>query len=182
MIGSKPVHIMTDEEKKKAPLLKDFFIDVGMSKERIEELVKIGDPITLHRNMTEMGDCLTCKTFDDRIGVYVMIEAIRKVKGSPADLYIIGTVQEEVGLRGALASASGILPDVGIALDGTLANDIPDVEARDEVTRLGEGTAISIMNGSAISNPKLTARFEKLAIEKGIKYQRDLLPRGGTDI
>ncbi len=181
IIGSKPVHILTEEEKKKPLQIKDYFIDLGMPKERVDELVKVGDTVTMSRRMEEIGDCLTCKTFDDRVGVFCMIEALRKAGKSRADLYIVGTTQEEVGLRGALAAASGIVPDAGIAIDVTLANDVPGASGQDEISRLGEGTSISIMNGSHISNPKLLARMVELAERKKIKFQKDVLPRGGTD-
>lgn len=181
VIGSKPVHIMTEEEKKKVPELKNYFIDLGLPKEKVDELVKVGDPICMYRDMQELGDCYTCKTFDDRVGVYCMIEAVRNIQSCEADLYVVGTTQEEVGLRGALASASGIQPDVGIALDVTLANDLPGASGQDFVSELGGGTSISLMNGAAITNPKLFNRFVELAEQNGIKYQKDVMPKGGTD-
>ncbi len=181
IIGSKPVHILSEEEKKKTLEIKDYFIDLGLPKDKVTELVSIGDPITLHRQMATLGDCYTCKSFDDRIGVYCMIEAIRKAKKSPMDVYVVATTQEEVGLRGAIAAASGIVPDVGIALDVTLANDVPGASGQDEISHLGNGTSICILNGSHITNPKLLARFVELAEKHKIKYQRDVLPRGGTD-
>nr|MBC8465580.1 M42 family metallopeptidase [bacterium] len=181
VIGSKPIHILSAEEKKKPLELKDYFIDLGLPKEEVDELVKLGDTITLYRKMEEMGNCYTAKTFDDRVGVYCMIEALRKIKSCPADLYVVGTVQEEVGLRGAGASSSGICPDVGIALDVTLANDLPGSPPQDHISHMGEGCAISILNAAVITNPKLLKRFEQLAEEKEIKYQMDALPKGGTD-
>jgi len=181
VFGSKPVHIMTDEEKKRPFEVKDYYIDLGMTKEEVVELVQLGDPVTMYRKMEEIGHNLTCKTFDDRVGVYCMIEALRKAKKSPADLYIVGTTQEEVGIRGAFAASSGIEPDVGIAIDVTLANDVPGAPGPEEISQLGGGTAISILNGSHISNPKLLARLVELAEKKKIKYQRDVLPKGGTD-
>ena len=181
VIGSKPIHILTDDEKKKTLEIKDFFIDLGMGKEKVDELVKVGDPVTMYRKMTEIGDCLTCKTFDDRVGVYCMIEAIRKAKNCVHDLYIVGTTQEEVGLRGAFAASSGIVPDVGIALDITLANDVPGADGPSHVSCLGKGTALSLLNGSVITNHKLFSRFEELAQLNEIAYQKDILPRGGTD-
>lgn len=181
VIGSKPIHILTDEEKKKQLQIKDYFIDLGMKKEQVDELVKVGDPVTLQRDMTEIGDCLTCKTFDDRVGVYCMIEGVRKAGACPHDLYVVGTTQEEVGLRGALASATGIVPDVGIALDVTLANDVPGADAPSYVSKLGEGTAISLLNGAVITNHKLFDQFVQLAEDNKITYQKDALPRGGTD-
>jgi len=181
VIGSKPIHILTEEEKKKTLEIKDYFIDLGLPKDEVVTLVDIGDPVTMFRRMEVIGNCLTCKTFDDRVGVYCMIEAVRKAKKSPADLYIVASTQEEIGLRGAVAASTGIEPDVGIALDVTLANDVPGAEGQDEVSHLGLGTSISVLNGSHISNPKLFGRFVELAEKKKIKYQRDVLPRGGTD-
>ena len=181
VIGSKPIHILTEEEKKKQLQIKDYFIDLGLSKEKVDKLVEVGDTITLYRKMEEIGDCLTCKTFDDRVGVYCMIEGIRKAKKPKADIYVVGTTQEEVGLRGAFAAASGIIPDVGIAIDVTLANDVPGVSGHEEISHLGKGTSLCIMNGSHITNPKLLKRFAELANKNKIKYQKDVLPRGGTD-
>jgi endoglucanase len=181
IIGSKPVHILTEEEKKKSLDIKDYFVDVGLPKEQVEELVQIGDPVTMHRKMEEIGESLTCKTFDDRVGVYCMVEAVRKAKKSPCDLYVVASTQEEVGVRGALAAASGIEPDVGIAVDVTLANDVPGASGPDEISHLGKGTSIALLNGSHISNPKMVARFKELADKKKIPYQVDVLPRGGTD-
>ena len=181
VIGSKPVHILTEEEKKKHLEIKDYFIDLGLPKEKVVELVSVGDPVTMHRKMEEIGDSVTCKTMDDRVGVYCMIEAVRKAKKCPADLYVVASSQEEVGLRGATAAASGIEPDVGIAVDVTLANDVPGAGGPDEISQLGGGTSLGLLNGSHISNPKLVARFLELAEKKKIPFQKDVLPRGGTD-
>lgn len=181
VIGSKPIHILTEDEMKKKLEIKDYFIDLGLSKEKVDELVKVGDPVTMYRKMEEIGDSLTCKTFDDRVGVYCMIEAVRKVKKCQHDIFAVATTQEEVGLRGALAASSGIIPDVGIALDVTLACDTPGTDGPSYISELGKGTALSVLNGSAITNWKLFDRFEALAIKKKIAYQKDVLPRGGTD-
>jgi len=181
VIGSKPVHILTEEERKKHLDIKDYFIDLGLPKEKVVELVSIGDPVTMYRKMEEIGDSVTCKTMDDRVGVYCMIEAVRKAKKSPADLYVVASTQEEVGLRGATAAASGIEPDVGIAVDVTLANDVPGAGGADEISQLGAGTSLGLLNASQISNPKLVARFLELADKKKIPYQKDVMPKGGTD-
>lgn len=181
VIGSKPIHILSEADRKKSLEIRDYFVDLGMPVEKVKELVSLGDPVTMHRKMESLGECYTCKTFDDRVGVYCMIEALKKVKNSPADLYIVGTTQEEVGLRGSFAASSGICPDIGIALDVTIANDIPGSGGQDEVSRLGDGAAIGVMNGSHISNPKLLKRFRELAVEKEIPFQLDVMPKGGTD-
>jgi len=86
-----------------------------------------------------------------------------------------------VGLRGAQTSAFGIDPDVGIALDVTISNDLPGNPAHERVTKLGEGTAIKIMDSSSISDYNLVQFLRNLAEENGIKYQMEILPRGGTD-
>lgn len=181
VIGSKPIHILTDEERKKHLEIKDYFIDLGMTKEQVVELVQIGDPVTMFRKMEVIGDNVTCKTMDDRVGVYCMVEAVRKAKKSSADLYVVASTQEEVGLRGATAAASGIEPDVGIAIDVTLANDVPGAGGADEISHLGGGASLGLLNGSHISNPKMVARFVELAEKKKIAFQKDVLPRGGTD-
>ncbi len=181
IIGSKPVHILTEEEKKKILQIKDYFIDLGLPKEKVDKLVEVGDPITMYRRFEDLGDCYTAKTFDDRVGVYCMIEAVRKLKKSPADVYAVATTQEEVGLRGAFASSSGIRPNVGIAIDVTLANDVPGADGPQEISHLGDGASLCIMNGASITNPKLLRKFEEVAKKKKIPYQKDVLPRGGTD-
>ncbi|MFN3821772.1 MAG: hypothetical protein ACK4OO_05510 [bacterium] len=84
-------------------------------------------------------------------------------------------------MRGALAASSGIVPDVGIAVDITLANDVPGASPQEEISHLGAGTSICILNGSHITNPKLFKRFVELAEQRQIKYQKEVLPRGGTD-
>ena len=93
----------------------------------------------------------------------------------------MATVQEEVGLRGATTAAYHIQPDVSVALDTTLAVDIPGSPEQDAVTRLGHGTAIKIFDSSQLSNYKLVRHFRNLAAQQGIKYQLEVLPRGGTD-
>jgi len=170
-----------NETEKKQLEIKDYFIDLGLSKEKVDNLVTVGDPITMYRKFEKLGNCYTAKTFDDRVGVYCMLEAVRKIKSCPADLYVVATTQEEVGLRGAFAASSGIEAEVGIALDVTLANDVPGSDGPSEISKLGDGTSLSILNGASIANPKLFNRMEDLAKEHNISYQKDVLPRGGTD-
>ena len=111
----------------------------------------------------------------------MIIEALRRVKKHRCDVYLVATTQEEVGLRGARVSGFGISPDVAIAVDVTLACDVPGVSEAEQITRLGQGTAIKLKDAASISNPKLVRRLVELAEKKGIKYQLEILPRGGTD-
>ncbi len=179
--GIKPPHISSDEDRKKQPKVSDYFVDLGLPGAAVREQVGIGDMVTLMRGFTEIGDCYSSKAIDNRLSVYIMIEAIRRVQQSGFEIYAVATVQEEIGLRGALTSAFGVHPDVGIALDTTLAVDIPGVAEHEQVTKLGAGTAIKIFDSSAISHPKLTAYLRTLADAHDIKWQHEILPRGGTD-
>jgi endoglucanase len=179
--GLKPPHIATDEDRKKQPVVSDFFVDLGLPGSVVSERVKVGDFVTLLREFAEIGNCYSSKAIDDRLAVYIMIEAVRRAQQSGFEVYAVATVQEEVGLRGALTSGYEVNPDVAIALDVTLAVDIPGVPEHEHVTKLGGGTAIKILDSSAISHPKLTAYLRRLADNHGIKWQNEILPRGGTD-
>ncbi|MCL0075957.1 M20/M25/M40 family metallo-hydrolase [Dehalococcoidia bacterium] len=181
VMGTKPVHVLKEEEKKKAPEMEDIFIDLGISADAVKEKVRVGDSVTLKQDLVEFGELVSCKALDDRVGIYVMIEALRKVRGHEADIYLVATTQEEVGIRGARVSSFGIAPDIGIAVDVTVACDIPGVEEPRRVTRLGEGVAIKVKDSLSISNPHLVRKLREIAEEKGIKYQMEVLPRGGTD-
>jgi len=149
--------------------------------DKVNELVEVGDWVTMSQAMIEIGDMYSCKSMDDRVGVFVMLEALRKARNTRADVYAIASVQEEVGLRGAASSAFDVQPTLGLALDVTLAIDTPGVGEHEHVTKMGQGTAIEIMDSSAISDPKLVQFTRRLAGERNIKYQIEILPRGGTD-
>ncbi len=181
VIGSKPIHIQTDEEKKSKTKLGDLFIDVGLKEERVKKLVPDGTPVTRERELITMGECVTSKSLDNRISVYILLEALLAQPQSDADIYAVFTVQEEVGLRGARVAAQAIQPDVGIALDVTLANDLPGVSDHDKCTSLGEGIGIKVMDKSIICTPPLVSFLERIASEKSIPYQREVLTAGGTD-
>lgn len=181
MPAIKPVHIMTAEEAKAPLKISDLYVDLGLTQEETEKLVRIGDPVTIDREFIEFGANVSGKAMDDRAGVWVMIEALRQVKEHEVDIYAVASVQEEVGLRGATAGAYGIRPDIGVALDVTLAVDGPGSSKQFQVTALGEGAAIKIMDSASISNYKLVDFMRSLAEENQIKYQMEILPRGGTD-
>lgn len=181
VIGTTPVHVLTEEERKKPLELKALFVDLGLEPEQVKAKVQIGDFVTLEQTFKRMGDLVTAKAIDDRVGVFVMIEALRALQDHQADIYAVATVQEEVGLRGARVSAFGVAPDIGIALDVTVAADVPGSKDFDRVTRLGHGVAIKIKDSSHISHPKLVRALQHLARERKILHQMEILPRGGTD-
>lgn len=183
VMGSKPIHVMTAEERTKNPKITDYFIDLGLSKEEVEKLVEVGNPITRYSELIEMGDCVNCKSIDNRVSVYILIETLRALKDKevPYDIYGVFTVQEEVGIRGANVSALEIQPDFGFGLDTTIAYDLPGAQAHEKITKLGEGTAIKIMDASTLCDYRMIAFMKKVATDNNIKWQPEILPAGGTD-
>ena len=158
-------------------------VDVGMNCEEVKAIVSVGDPITRERELIEMGDCVNSKSIDNRVSVFILIEALRALQGKevPFDVYAVFTVQEEVGLRGALSAAHLIDPDFGFGLDVTIAFDVPGAQAHEVVTRLGKGAAIKILDGSVICDYRMVSFLKKTAIEHEIPWQLEILPAGGTD-
>ena len=183
VMGCKPVHVMKPEEKGKPLDISDYFIDTGMSAEEVKEIVSIGDPITRERELIEMGDCVNSKSLDNRLSVFILMEVLRELKDDdiPHDLYAVFTVQEEVGLRGAIASTLGIDPDFGLGLDVTMAYDMPGALPQEMVTKVGNGAAIKILDGSTICDTRMVTYLKDLATKEEIPYQMEILPKGGTD-
>lgn len=183
VMGSKPIHIMKAEERTKAPQLQDYFIDLGMNKEEVVKWVSVGDTITRERELIEIGDCVNSKSIDNRVSVFILLEALRELQNVslPYNLYAVFTVQEEVGLRGAISAAHRIDPDFGIAIDTTIAFDVPNAQPHEMVTRLGKGAAIKIMDSSAISDYRMVNFLKEQAAKNNIKWQPEILTGGGTD-
>lgn len=121
------------------------------------------------------------KAMDDRIGVFVMLEALRALGDHEATIHAVATSQEEVGLRGASASGSALEPTVVVALDITLAMDVHGGGNENTITELGKGAAVKIMDSSFISHPKLVEHFRQIAEREDIPHQMEILPAGGTD-
>ncbi len=86
VMGSKPIHVMTAEERTKMPKTTDYFIDMGMSKKEVEKYISVGDSITRERELIEMGDCVNCKSIDNRVSVFILIETLKKLKNFPYDV------------------------------------------------------------------------------------------------
>ena len=183
VMGSKPVHLMKSDERNKAVPISEYFIDLGMNKAEVSQIVSIGDPVTRERELIEMGDCVNSKSIDNRVSVFILIEVLRALQGReiPYDLYAAFTVQEEVGLRGAFSAAHLIDPDFGLGLDVTIAFDVPGAQAHEVVTRLGKGAAIKILDGSVICDYRMVNYLKKIAAENDIPWQLEILPAGGTD-
>lgn len=179
-LGAKPIHLQQSGDGKETKL-EDLFVDVGLASAEVNRRVAIGDMVTLDRELAEIGNTVVSKALDDRLGVFVMLEALRKSRGGSAEIIAIASTQEEVGLRGATVAAFRIEADIAVALDVTIAADIPGTPAPDAISKLGSGTAIKVMDSSHIAHPKLVVHLRDIAERGNIPFQLEILPAGGTD-
>jgi endoglucanase len=154
------------------------YIDVGAAG-RKDCPVKVGDFGAFERSFVEMGDRLVAKSMDDRVGVAVLIEALRNIKSTPNDLYFVFTTQEEVGVRGAGSAAYGIDPEIGIAVDVTSTGDTP--ASLKMAMELGGGPCVKIRDVGMLSDPRVVEWMTKTAEKAKIPYQREVLLVGSTD-
>ena len=180
--GGKPVHISSPEDRKKVPAVGDFFIDLGMGR-KTHDHVKIGDFVVMDEPFLEMGDKFVSKALDNRIACWLGIEGIRALgdKGRGAEVHVVFTTQEEVGLRGARTAAFAVKPDIGIGIDVTLSCDTPGIPAKDATTLQGKGFGLHIRDASFIADRALVKEIEDVAIARDIPYQRTMLAAGGQD-
>jgi len=185
VIGKTPVHLIKADDRKKASEIDDLWIDIGAhDKKDAESLVSIGDPVTYRYDFMELRkNIVVARAFDDRIGSFIVAEALRELAGDTtikASVHAVSTVQEEIGLRGARTSAFGIEPDVAIATDVTFATDQPGVDAkRVGDVKLGGGPVIA--RGPNI-NPHVFDLLVRTAKKLKIPFQIEGIPRAsGTD-
>jgi endoglucanase len=183
VIARKPIHLLTDEERKQVVKLQDLWIDIGAkSKAEAQEIIRVGDPVTLALGFQELRNNLAnAPGMDNRTGLWVCIEGLRRAarQSLRVALFAVSTVQEEIGLRGAQTSAYGIDPQVGIAVDVTHATDCPTIDKRQQgEVSLGKGPAI--FRGPNM-NPVVTERLIKLATDKEIPYQLTAIARAAPN-
>jgi putative aminopeptidase FrvX len=156
----------------------ELFIDVGASS--LEDCpIKIGDVAAFERPYEDLGNRVIAKSLDDRIGVAVLIETLKRLESSPHELYFVFSCQEEVGVRGATTASYSIDPDLGIAVDGTLTGDTPRSVTMD--VSLGKGPAIKVKDSGMISDPRLVNSMVASAKKNSIPYQMEILLGGSTD-
>ncbi|MGC9444449.1 MAG: M42 family metallopeptidase [Candidatus Methanospirareceae archaeon] len=186
VIGSKPPHGMKQEEREKVIKLDDMFIDVGArSREEVEQMgISIGTPIILDRHLADLGnERVTCKAFDNRAGVAVMIEALKRTS-TDGEVYAVSTVQEEVGLKGARTSAYALTPDVALAIDVEVAGGHPGTEKKDRPVELEKGPVITVSDASGrgiITPPAVLTWLKETAAQYTIEYQLSVGDGGNTD-
>lgn len=183
--GGRPIHIATEEDKKKIPEVKEFFVDLGMKAEKVKKAVKVGDFVVMHEPAIVIGDKFVSKAIDNRLACWLGIESVRALADERAEhaceVYVVFTVQEEVGLRGAFTASFGVEPDIAIGIDTTLACDTPGVPVEEAVTKHGAGVGLHVMDSSFISDYRLINDLERVAVKNKIPYQRTILARGGQD-
>ena len=184
IIGSKPPHIQKEDERKKVMAFDELFIDIGAeSKEDALALgVAVGDPVGFDIKYVQLGrDVVMGKAFDNRAGCVAMIETLKMLEKTDYTVCAVGTVQEEVGLRGAATAAFGVDPDLAIALDVTVAGDTPGIREFDTSTKIGKGPALSISDSGLITHPKVLQWLLDSAEEEKIPYQIEAGLMGSTD-
>ncbi|HUS79367.1 MAG TPA: M42 family metallopeptidase [Patescibacteria group bacterium] len=189
IIGAKPPHILSAEERNKVVVKKNMFIDIGAtSDEEVEEAgIRIGDPVVPWSpfSVIQSGKVAMGKAFDDRIGTFILMEAIRRIKEQKIDhpntVYGAATVQEEVGLRGAQTTAHVVDPDVAIVLEVDIAGDIPGIKPHEAQTKMGQGPGLITYDRSMIPNQPLKEFVINVAKQAQIPLQLSQVSGGGTD-
>ena len=181
VIGAKPIHLLEDDEKSKAPKTKEMHIDIGaLSREEALQHVLPGDYAVFDTNFGEFGDgLLKGKALDDRAGCAVLMEIIKR--DLECDLYFVFSTMEEVGLRGAKCAAFSLAPDMAIVVESTTAADIPGVDECSKVCRVGEGAVISFMDRTTIYDRGLLKLVQRTANDRGIRWQFKKGVTGGND-
>lgn len=185
VIGSKPPHKMKESERKQIIKYDNMFIDIGAkNREEAEELVDIGDPIIIRQEFEELRNGLVKgKALDNRVGCAILIEVLKRAETN-ATIYGVGTVQEEVGLKGAKTSAFSINPDLALALDVTISGDHPGIKEEDAPSMAGKGPSIILTDASGrglITHPQVKKLLISTAEEEDIPYQVEVSDGGTTD-
>ncbi|MEM2022191.1 MAG: M20/M25/M40 family metallo-hydrolase, partial [Archaeoglobaceae archaeon] len=186
VLGCKPPHLMKDEERRKVIEISDMFVDVGAtSKEDVLKMgIDVGSPVAIDRQVIELSNGrITGKAFDNRVGVAVMIEALKRTQ-SDATIFAVATVQEEVGLKGAKTSAYSLEPDAAIAVDSCVAADFPGSETAHMDIKLGKGAVITVIDASGrglIVSPLVLRWLKETAEKYNIPYQLEVAEGGTTD-
>ncbi|MCZ2113000.1 MAG: M42 family metallopeptidase [Anaerolineae bacterium] len=187
VVGAKPPHMLSAEERSKMVEKKDMYIDIGSTSKAETEAagVRVGDPVVPDSQFAVMagGKTYLSKAFDNRVGCAVVIDALRHFRNAthPNDLYGVQTVMEEVGVRGATTSGRAVDPDVAIILEADIAGDVPGIKQEQSSVRLGGGPALSVFDARMIPNQKLRHLVMDTAADLEIPLQLSNMPGGATD-
>lgn len=178
MNGTQGVIGLERLDKDEKPSLEKMFIDSGASSKE-DCKISVGDVCGFERPFLDLGKRLVAKSMDDRVAVAVAIEALKRIDSTPNEIFFVFSVQEEVGIRGAITAAYGVDPEVGIAVDVTRTGDTPKSNKME--VALGKGPAIKVRDSSFIADPKVVNWMVREAKEQGMPYQMEVLEAGGTD-
>ncbi len=170
----------TPEDRERVFPVRDLYIDLALPADEVRAAVEVGDPVTLAATFDRLHERVVVgRNFDDRMGLFCLVEAMRRLDDPPVDVYAVSSVQEEVGVRGVPTAAHAIEPDVAVAIDGALPSDTPYARPEERQCELGGGTGIYLMDNRTIGNPELVRGLIATCEARGIPYQRNL--GGGTD-
>jgi len=184
IIGTKPPHLMTPEELAKIIPKEDLFIDIGAESlnQAKEKGVDVGTMGVFDVEFTDLGDgYYRGKSLDDRAGCTVMAEVFKALKDSPYNIVAVGSVQEELGIRGARTAAWQVDPDFGLALEGTFVSDVPTTRPDRVSSKIKGGPVVTIMDRTAFTHPTVLRTLIKVGRDKAIPFQFKQVPLGGTD-
>jgi len=181
VIGAKPIHLQKPEERKKAINIENLFVDLGArSQDEAEKLAKIGDYVAFKAGAREIGgDCLVGKALDNRAGCAILAEVLKE--DYALDLTGVFTVQEEIGLRGSGVAAYSVHPDFALVIETTSASDVPGTKEAGQVTKLGAGPALTLMDSSFIAPQQIVDLLVQTAEKHAIPYQFRRLTTAATD-
>lgn len=182
VVGSVPPHLKPEGESEKVTPIEECFVDLGLPANEVMDLVRVGDPVTFATRSWETETAFFAKALDDRVGLFVMLEAARRVKPD-CDLFLVASTQEEYGLRGAGPAVYAVKPEIALALEGTVASDTPGLKLPSNVTPTtqGKGPEIRLMDKRMISDRRLADFLVQVAHERGIPHQLIVKKTGSTD-
>ncbi len=183
VVGAIPPHLTRSDPSSRNEVIpiEDCFIDLGLREDKVKSLVSVGDLVSFDRECVETEDALIGKAFDDRVGVFIMIEAVKSARTIGCDLYVVGAVQEEGGLRGAGPAAFGVKPELGLSIEGTIANDIPGAPEHKKYARQGAGPELRLSDGRFYAHRGWTMFISSLARERNIPHQIVVKRIGATN-
>ncbi len=162
----------------------DLYVDTGLlDAEQVRACVEVGDPVTMDRTCEQAGDAIIAKAIDDRAGLYVMLEMLRRLRKHEVTVYAVATVKEEgAGSAGAQAVGRALQPTLAIAIDAANARDTPGAGGEHTQTALGHGPGLKVRDMGSISHPRLVQHMRSIAEQHAIPYQLEINPWGSTDI
>ncbi len=183
VVGSVPPHLKPEGEAEKVTPIEECFIDLGLPPSEVADLIRIGDPVTFATQGWETETAFFGKALDDRVGLFVMLEAAQRVKRTDCDLFLVASTQEEYGLRGAGPAVYAVKPEIALALEGTVASDTPGLKLPANVTPTtqGRGPEIRLMDKRMISDRGLADFLVQVAHEASIPHQLIVKKTGSTD-